>query len=51
MRVVAVDLNHSKAELSWFLWLGWPRWLVFEGWIPVIWLAIYACFDASALLS
>ena len=51
MLVVAVGLNPSKAEFSWFLRLRRPRWLVFEGWIPVIWLAIYACFDASALLS
>ena len=51
MLVVAVGLNPSKAEFSWFFRLRRPRWLVFEGWIPVIWLAIYACFDASALLS
>jgi tryptophan-rich sensory protein len=51
MLVVAVGLNPSKAEFSWFLRLRRPRWLVFEGLIPVIWLAIYACFYASALLS
>jgi len=51
MLVVAVGLNPSKAEFSWFLRLRRPRWLVFEGWIPVIWLVIYACFYGSALLS
>jgi tryptophan-rich sensory protein len=51
MVVVAVGLNPSKAEFSWFLRLRRPRWLVFEGLIPVIWLVIYACFYASALLS
>ena len=50
MLVVAVGLNPSKAEFSWFLRLRRPRWLVFEGWIPVIWLVIYACFYGSALL-
>ena len=51
MVVVAVGLNPSKAEFSWFLRLRRPQWLVFEAWIPVIWLVIYACFYASALLS
>ena len=51
MVVVAFGLNPSKAEFSWFLRLRRPRWLVFEGWIPVIWLVIYACFYGSALLS
>lgn len=48
---VAVGLNPTKGEFGWFLRLRRPRWLVFEGWIPVIWLVIYACFYASALLS
>jgi benzodiazapine receptor len=51
MVVVAVGLNPSKAEFGWFLRLRRPRWLVFEGWIPLIWLVIYACFYGSALLS
>lgn len=48
---VAVGINPTKGEFSWFLRLMRPRWLVFEGWIPVIWLVIYACFYGSALLS
>ena len=48
---VAVGLNPTKGEFNWFLRLRRPRWLVFEGWIPVIWLVIYACFYGSALLS
>jgi tryptophan-rich sensory protein len=51
MVVVSVVFNPTKAEFSWFLRLRRPRWLVFEGWIPVIWLVIYACFDGSALRS
>lgn len=51
MVAVALGLNPSKAEFGWFLRLRRPRWLVFEGWIPVIWLVIYACFYGSALLS
>ena len=51
MVAVAFGLNPTKGEFSWFLRLRRPRWLVFEGWIPVIWLVIYACFYGSALLS
>ena len=51
MVAVALGLNPRKGEFSWFLRLRRPRWLVFEGWIPVIWLVIYACFYGSALLS
>jgi benzodiazapine receptor len=41
----------SQAEFAWFLRLRRPAWLSFEGWIPVIWLLIYGCFYASALLA
>jgi tryptophan-rich sensory protein len=27
-----------------------PAWLTFEGLIPLVWIAIYTCFYASALL-
>jgi tryptophan-rich sensory protein len=48
---VALLLNPSRQEWSWFLRLQRPRWLSFERFIPLIWTAIYACFYASALLS
>jgi translocator protein len=50
--IVAVGalLNPSQADFRWFLQLRRPRWLTFERWIPAIWLAIYLCFYASALL-
>jgi tryptophan-rich sensory protein len=48
---VALLLNPSRQEWSWFLQLRRPRWLSFERFIPLIWTAIYACFYASALLS
>ena len=50
--IVAVGalLNPSRAEFRWFLQLRRPRWLTFERWIPLIWLAIYLCFYGSALL-
>jgi tryptophan-rich sensory protein len=48
---VALLLNPSRQEWSWFLRLRRPRWLSFERFIPLIWTAIYACFYASALLS
>ena len=41
----------SQAEFAWFLRLRRPAWLSFEGWIPLIWLLIYGCFYASALLT
>ena len=48
---VAAVLNPSRDDFGWFLRLRRPRWLTFERWIPLIWIAIYACFYASALLS
>jgi benzodiazapine receptor len=40
----------SQEEFAWFLRLRRPAWLSFEGLIPLIWLLIYICFYASALL-
>jgi tryptophan-rich sensory protein len=50
--IVAVGtlLNPSRQDFRWFMELRRPRWLTFERWIPAIWLAIYLCFYASALL-
>jgi tryptophan-rich sensory protein len=51
MVVVGVVLNPSRAAFVWFLKLKRPRWLTFERLIPLIWIAIYGCFYASALLA
>ena len=51
MVVVGVVLNPSRAAFAWFLQLKRPRWLTFERRIPLIWIAIYGCFYASALLA
>jgi tryptophan-rich sensory protein len=51
MVLVTLLLNPSKEEFGWFLRLRRPAWLTFERWIPVIWVAIYLCFYASALLA
>jgi len=51
MVLVTLLLNPSKEGFGWFLRLRRPRWLTFERWIPVIWVAIYLCFYASALLA
>jgi len=51
MVAVGVVLNPSRAEFAWFLKLRRPRWLTFERLIPLIWIAIYGCFYASALLA
>lgn len=51
MLAVAGLLNPRRNDFAWFLQLRRPAWLTFERWIPLIWLAIYACFYASALLS
>jgi len=48
---VGALLNPSRDDFRWFLALKRPRWLSFEGLIPLIWIAIYACFYASALWS
>lgn len=50
MLVLLLALNPKRQEFGWFLKLRRPRWLTFERWIPLIWLLIYACFYASALL-
>jgi benzodiazapine receptor len=43
-------LNPDRDDFRWFLQLRRPRWLTFEPLIPLIWITIYACFYASALL-
>ena len=48
---VAWSLNPSRQDFAWFIRLRRPRWLVFEGLIPVIWLLIYACFYISDWLT
>lgn len=50
MVAVVVALTPSREDFAWFLRLRRPRWLTFEPLIPVIWVLIYACFYASALL-
>ena len=50
MVAVVATLNPSRADFSWFMRLRRPGWLTFERWIPLIWLLIYGCFYASALL-
>jgi tryptophan-rich sensory protein len=51
MVAVVAGLNPNRAEFSWFLTLRRPAWLSFERWIPLIWISIYLCFYASALLA
>ena len=51
MVLVAALLNPGRKDFGWFLRLRRPAWLTFEGLIPLIWIAIYACFYVSALLS
>lgn len=48
---VGAGLNPSREQFAWFLRLRRPAWLGFEGLIPLIWLAIYICFYASAMLA
>ena len=48
---VGALLNPSRTDFAWFLQLRRPRWLTFERWIPLIWITIYICFYASALLA
>ncbi|MCP9915565.1 TspO/MBR family protein [Cyanobium sp. ATX 6F1] len=48
---VAFSLNPSRDEFQWFIRLRRPAWLTFERFIPLIWIGIYGCFYASALLS
>ena len=47
---VGFVLNPSRRQFAWFLRLKRPAWLSFERLIPLIWIGIYACFYASALL-
>ena len=51
MVVVGTCLTPSREQFGWFLRLRRPAWLGFEGLIPLIWLVIYICFYASALLA
>jgi translocator protein len=51
MVAVGALLNPSREQFAWFIRLRRPAWLSFEGLIPLIWIAIYACFYASALLA
>ena len=51
MFVLLPALNPRRQEFQWFLKLRRPRWLTFERWIPLIWLLIYLCFYAPALIS
>lgn len=51
MVAVGALLNPSREQFAWFLRLRRPAWLSFEGLIPLIWISIYACFYASALLA
>jgi benzodiazapine receptor len=48
---LVVVIMPSQEEFAWFLRLRRPSWLSFEGLIPVIWVMIYGCFYASALLA
>ena len=48
---VGVVFNPSQKQFEWFIRLRRPAWLTFEGLIPLIWISIYACFYASALLT
>ena len=51
MTAVCLLLNPRREQFAWFLRLRRPAWLTFEGLIPLIWITIYACFYASALLA
>lgn len=51
MVAVGMLLNPSRQDFTWFLRLRRPSWLTFERLIPLIWISIYACFWASAVLS
>ena len=47
---LVVVIMPSQEDFTWFLRLRRPGWLTFEALIPLIWLCIYTCFYASALL-
>ncbi|NCJ05568.1 TspO protein [Synechococcales cyanobacterium C] len=42
-------LQNSR-DLRWFMRLRRPRWLTFEGLIPVIWIGVFICGAGSAVL-
>jgi benzodiazapine receptor len=50
MVAVVLALTPSREDFAWFLRLRRPRWLIFEPLIPLIWIVIYGCFYASALV-
>ena len=50
MGLTITVLTPSRQQFAWFLRLRRPRWLTFERWIPLIWLVVYLCFYASALI-
>jgi translocator protein len=51
MVAVVALLSPNRQDFAWFLGLRRPAWLTFEALIPLIWISIYACFWAAALLS
>ena len=50
MVAAVVALNPGREGFAWFMRLRRPAWLRFERLIPLIWVVIYLCFYASALL-
>jgi benzodiazapine receptor len=48
---VRARLNASREQFAWFIRLRRQVRLTFKGLIPLIWLAIHACFYGSALLA
>ena len=48
MAAVTWSLNPGREAFAWFLQRRRPAWLVFERWIPLIWISIDVCFSASA---
>ena len=51
MLAMVLSLNPSREDFIWFLRLRRPAWLRFERRIPLIWLLIFVCFYASAVLT
>jgi tryptophan-rich sensory protein len=51
MVAVIALLNPGRDGFAWFNRLRRPNWLTFERLIPPIWILIYVCFYASALLA
>jgi tryptophan-rich sensory protein len=50
MVAVAALINPCREHFAWLIRLRRTAWLTHEGLIPLIWLTIYACFYALALL-